>query len=151
MFFTVTPVFGWITLCIFCQQNGCSCRRKDPLNQRRTAIDLLLRAAAKAKAARAAAGEESEEEALMPDLPPAKCFTSMPLRTVLKVAKSVCHLFVVVGYRGLQTSLQKGTLLKLHFPKCKTGKWLARRKVLCLETWIYKLSAVDIDSRPSIL
>ncbi|CAK9079869.1 unnamed protein product [Durusdinium trenchii] len=46
-------------------------------NDHQTAIDLLLRAAAKAKAARAAAGEESEEEALMPDLPPAKCFTSM--------------------------------------------------------------------------
>lgn len=36
---------------------------------RATAIDLLLRAAAKAKAARQAAGEESEEEAPMPELP----------------------------------------------------------------------------------
>lgn len=40
-----------------------------PSDARATAIDLLLRAAAKAKAARQAAGEESEEEAPMPELP----------------------------------------------------------------------------------
>ena len=36
------------------------------------AVDLLLRASSAAKAARQTAGEESEEEAPMPDLPPAR-------------------------------------------------------------------------------
>eukprot|EP00434_Breviolum_minutum_P017789 symbB.v1.2.015702.t3/scaffold1180.1/size133432/11 len=48
-----------------------------PSDARATAIDLLLRAAAKAKAARQAAGEESEEEAPMPELPtPRKNFAA---------------------------------------------------------------------------
>ena len=37
-----------------------------------TAVDLLLKASAEARARRQAAGEESEEEALLPDLPPAR-------------------------------------------------------------------------------
>ncbi|CAE7312468.1 unnamed protein product [Symbiodinium sp. CCMP2592] len=40
--------------------------------QKQTAVDLLLKAAAKARALRLAAGEESEEEAPLPDLPMAK-------------------------------------------------------------------------------
>ena len=41
-------------------------------SQKQTAVDLLLKAAAKARALRLAAGEESEEEAPLPDLPMAK-------------------------------------------------------------------------------
>lgn len=50
--------------CLTCAATGSA-----PSPDHARAVDLLLRAAAKAKAARRATGEESEEEAPVPQLP----------------------------------------------------------------------------------